>query len=443
MRSNGLGLALGALLLGTPARGQEASYLPVDRIAAIVGTTPIPLSRVDEELNLLLGERQRSGQPMPTDSAEVTELRRWVLDRMIDQELLVQQALRDTTVKVTDQQVQSATETAVQQTRRQFNSDLEFRRQLEVAGLGSPEEYRRMVSDQVRRGLLTQQLRERKTERGELRPIPPTEAEIREFWEESKRQGQQPRRPATVSFRQIVVRPRASDAAKAVARSIADSVLQALRAGEDFATAARRFSADPGSKEEGGDLGWFRRGRMVREFEAAAFSLRPGQISPVVETPFGFHLIQVERIEPAEVKARHILFAPDVSDADRAAARALADSVAAVLRAGVPYDSLLRLHHDPLEQSLFDDVSQADLAANVRTALEASAAGEVVGPIEVEGDGDGRTRYVVVRFDLRKPEGEYTFEELRDQLRSRVMEDSGLRHYLEELREQTYIDIRL
>jgi peptidyl-prolyl cis-trans isomerase SurA len=289
--------------------------------------------------------------------------------------------------------------------------------------------------------LLTQQLRERKTERGELRPIPPTEAEIREFWEESKRQGQQPRRPATVSFRQIVVRPRSSDAARAVARSVADSVLQALRAGEDFATAARRFSADPGSKEEGGDLGWFRRGRMVREFEAAAFSLRPGQISPVVETPFGFHLIQVERIEPAEVKARHILFAPEVSDADRAAARALADSVAAALRAGVPYDSLLRLHHDPLEQSLFDDVSQADLAANVRTALEASAAGEVVGPIEVEGDG--RTRYVVVRFDLRKPEGEYTFEELRDQLRTRVMEDSGLRHYLEELREQTYIDIRL
>jgi hypothetical protein len=88
-------------------------------------------------------------------------------------------------------------------------------------------------------------------------------------------------------------------------------------------------------------------------------------------------------------------------------------------------------------------VSQADLAATVRTALEASAAGDIVGPIEVEGDGDGRTRYVVVRFDLRKPEGEYTFEELRDQLRSRVMEDSGLRHYLEELREQTYIDIRL
>jgi peptidyl-prolyl cis-trans isomerase SurA len=432
-------LALAALALATPAHGQDSAFVPVDRIAAIVGDTPIPLSRVDEELNLVLGEMQRAGRPVPQDSAAVTALRRELLERLIDEELLVQRARRDTTVEVTDQQVQSAAEASLRQTRSQFSSEFEFRRQLELAGLGTPEEYRRMLADQVRRRLLTQMLVQRMTERGDMRQVPPTEEEVREFWEATR--DEQPRRPATVTFRQIVVRPRPTAEAKAAARAHADSVLRELRAGADFATAARRFSDDAGTKEAGGDLGWFRRGRMVREFEAVAFSLRPGQVSEVVESPFGYHLIQVERIEPAELKARHILFAPAISDSNRAAARARADSVAAALKAGASYDSLLRLHHDPLEQSLFDAVALTELAPTLQTALAAASPGEIVGPIELD-DGD-RVRYAIIRFDDRKPEGEYSYEEVRDRLRSRLAEDSGVRRFLRDLRARVYIDIRI
>jgi peptidyl-prolyl cis-trans isomerase SurA len=218
-------------------------------------------------------------------------------------------------------------------------------------------------------------------------------------------------------------------------------VLVALRGGAEFATAARRFSDDPGTKEDGGDLGWFRRGRMLREFEQVAFRLRPGQISDVVETPYGFHLIQVERIEPAELKARHILFAPAVSDSNVAAARVLADSVAKALEAGASYDSLLRRHHDPLEQSLFDAVALTDLSPELQTALSASAPGEIVGPLELtEGE---RVRFAVIRFDDRKPEGEYTFDELRDRIRRELSQDSGVRRFLQDLRERVYIDVRL
>jgi peptidyl-prolyl cis-trans isomerase SurA len=429
-----------ALLPAAPARAQQrAGFVPVDRIAAVVGDTPIPLSRVDEELNLMLAEMQRAGRPVPQDSAAIQAIRRDVLDRLIDDELLVQQARRDTTVQVTDQQVQSAVETSLRQTRAQFASDFEFRRQLQLAGLGTPEEYRLMLSEQVRRQLLMRDLVQRKTERGELKPIPPTEEEIREHWERTRQD--QPRRPPTGSFRQIVVRPRPTPGARAVTRAQADSVLREIRTGADFATAARRFSDDPGTKEDGGDLGWFRRGRMVREFEMVAFNLRPGQVSDVVETPFGYHLIQLERIDGAEVKARHILFSPEISDADRAAARTLADSVAAALRGGASYDSLLRLHHDPLEQSLFDAVALSELSPTLQTALEASAPGEIVGPLEISDDG--RTRYAVIRFDDRKPEGEYTYEEMRDRLRARLSEESGVRRFIQELRKRVYIDIRL
>ncbi len=239
--------------------------------------------------------------------------------------MLVQQAQRDTAIKVTDQEIADGVEQQVRKVRGNFTSEVDYKNELKRAGFGTPEEYRRWLTDQQRRAAFQNRLIEKLRQDGKLKPVSPTEQEIRAYFNEQK--GALGNRPATLSFRQIVIAPRPAPEAKARTRAQADSIVLELRRGADFATAAKRFSQDPGSKDQGGSLNWFRRGVMVPEFERVAFSLRPGVVSDPVESPFGYHIIQVERVQPGEVQARHILLIPIIDSIHVDSARALADSV--------------------------------------------------------------------------------------------------------------------
>jgi peptidyl-prolyl cis-trans isomerase SurA len=431
----GLFTVLCVAALSRAAGGQQAR--PVDRIVAIVGTRPILASQIDERLV----EMQAQGGQMPSDSAGRTALRRQILDGMIDEELIVQQAQRDTSVKVTEQEVLDQVEQTYQNVRKQFSSELEFQNQLRQARFGSAEEWRRWLADEQRRRIQQDRLFEVLRQHGKLKPIPPTDAQMREFWEE--RRSQQPKRPASVSFRQIVIKPQPDSTARARALQLAESLLVALRHGADFASVAKRFSADSGSREQGGELGWFRRGVMVKEFEDVAFRLRPGEISEVVETPFGFHIIQLERAQPAEILARHVLIEAEVSPAQVALARRLADSVRAALAAGsASFDSLARRHADPNEPKLGEDASitqlppayQELLARDTTTGLK---------PVVTVGAGTPRPKFVVLEITRRNPEGDLTFEDVKLQIRSQLSQQLAVRQYIDQLRRSTYIDVRL
>jgi peptidyl-prolyl cis-trans isomerase SurA len=425
------------LAAGQPpaAVGQRATR-PLDRIIAVVGTRPILASQVDEEI---VRYQAQGGQP-PSDSAAREKLRRQIVDRMVEEELLVQQAQRDTTVKVTEQEVLDAVEQTYQNARKQFTSEVEFQNQLRTVGLGSVEEWRRQLSDDQRRRILQDRLFEGLRQKGKLRPIPPTDQQMRDFWETNR--AQQPKRPATVAFRQIVIKPQPDSIAKTRARQLAESLLVELRRGADFASVAKRFSADSASREQGGELGWFRRGVMFKEFEDMAFRLRPGEISDIVETPFGYHIIKVERAQPAEILARHVLIMADVSPAQIESARRLADSVRAALEHGASFDSLARRSADPEEPKLAEDAPIAQLPPEYQQLL---AGDTTLGlkPVITVGAGSARPKFVVLDITQRHAEGELAFEDVKLRIKEVLSNDLAIRHYIDQLRRQTYIDIRL
>ena len=431
-------LVIGALLaLGVlPAGAAGQAPRSMDRIVAVVGTRPILASHVDEELV----RYQAQGGQLPTDSTARAKLRRQILDRMVEEELVVQQAQRDTTVKVTEQEVLEAVEQTYQNARKQFSSEVEFQTQLRAVGLGTVEEWRRQLADDQRRRILQDRLFESLRQKGKLKPIPPTDAQMRDFWESNR--AQQPKRPATVSFRQIVIKPQPDSATRVRAYQLAESLLVVLRHGTDFAAVAKRFSADTASREQGGELGWFRRGVMFKQFEDVAFRLRPGEISDVVETPFGFHIIKLERAQPAEILARHVLIMPDLTPAQIDIARRQADSVQGALTRGSSFDSLARIAADPEEPKLAEDAPITELPQEYQDLL---ARDTTVGlkPVITVGAGSRRPKFVVIEITRRHPEGELAFDDVKVRIKEILGNDLAIRHYIDQLRRQTYIDVRL
>jgi peptidyl-prolyl cis-trans isomerase SurA len=439
MRSAGVTVTVAAwaALVAPPvaAQGHTATARAVDRVVAVVGTKPILASQVEEQLVLA----QSQGAKVPDDSAGRDAARRQILSQMVDEELLVQQAERDTTIKVTDQEVQDAVEQTVQNVRKQFTSVSEFQAQLRAAGFVSEEEWRRWLADQQRRSILQQRLIEALKQKGKLRPIPPSDAEMRAFWEANR--AQQPKRPAAISFRQIVIVPKPDSAASARALQLAESLVVVLRGGANFAEVAKKYSADSASREQGGELGWFRRGVMVKQFEDVAFRLRPGVISDVVPTEFGYHIIQVERAQPAEILARHILIQPTISAAQLAIARRLADSVHDALAHGAAFDSLARPYADPNEPKLADALPVSQLPPDYEKVVGSDTVPGLKPVFEV-GAGTARPRFVVFELVKRLPEGELSFDEVKDRIRDGLGQQLAVKHYLDLLRRTTYVDVR-
>jgi peptidyl-prolyl cis-trans isomerase D len=168
---------------------------------------------------------------------------------------------------------------------------------------------------------------------------------IQQYYETNKYKYTNLEKQARARHILVKVPSEATDAVKAAKRQLIDGLLARARAGEDFTVLARQFSEDPGSGAKGGDLGYNARGRMVPEFDEAMFALQPGQISDVVQTQYGFHVIKLEGFREGNVSLEDAT--PEIAEQlyreseGKKRAEAAANEYLARLKAGEPIDSLI------------------------------------------------------------------------------------------------------
>ena len=414
--------------------------IPLDRVVAVVGTVVITQSDLRERMVA----KAQEGVEVPRDSAALRTFSLATLNELVEEELLLEKA-KELKTEVPEADVTSTVDKQIKAVRSRFPSDAEFKSELLKAGYGTPEEYRRFIADGIRRNEMITRTTKKLREDGKIVQANVTDAEVQEAYERNK--AVLPKREASVTWRQIIIAPKPSAQAKEIARVRAESLLAEIKRGAEFEQLAKRESADSGSRINGGDLGWTRRGKMVPEFDRWLFgyyALAPGQLSPVVETAFGYHIIRVDRVNAGEVKSRHILITAKIDSADVARARLEGDSVAAQWRAGVPFDSLAKKHHDYRsgeETSLLTPFPRAQLPVQYQTAFEGRKPQDVV-VFDVPGNANIPIKVVVAQVATVEDGGEMTLAEVKERFRSRIAEEGGVRRLLDGLRKQSYVSIR-
>jgi peptidyl-prolyl cis-trans isomerase SurA len=401
-----------------------------DRIVAVVGDSIILKSDIDLEML----QMRQANQPIVDSVATFKQ----IVERRIGEMVILQAAARDTSITITEEQTNNEVQRELDARRRQFGTEAQFQAALAQANM-TLDELKRNITQEIGGRVL---IREYIAKVSRTRHAPPvTEADIKKYFEENK--ALFGKRSATVSFQQIVLAPRAADSARASARAKAEEALQKLRAGGDFETIAKQYSEDPSTREKGGDLGWFRSGTMVREFDEVAFALRPGEVSGIVETPFGFHIIKIEKAKGAERQARHILVMPTVTADDAERTKTLANEIAEKVRAGANVDSLNKAIGDPNEQNRVGPFPQERLPAPYNTALTGATAGTVVGPLELPSVA-GAAKYAVVRVTDTRDAGEYSLDDptFREQLRESLAQSTLVDELVRDLRKKTLVEYR-
>ena len=426
-----------ALILLFPRAGQAQlqDLDVVDRLVAVVGDSAIVQTQVQEEIQRM----QLGGAPVPNPgTADYEVLFEQILNRFIDRLLVLQAAASDSLLQVSDEAINERVTEQITQLTTQFGGQIQLQEALSAEAL-TLTEYRDILSNEQRVRQIEQLFYQSRLR--EAQPVEVSEEDLLERFQEAR--GQLEQRPRLMTIRQVVVQPVATDAAIDTARSLAEDLLARVRAGEDFAELAIQYSGDPGSAALGGDLGWFRRGRMVREFEETAFNLLDGQISDVVESDFGFHIIKVERMRPGERNARHILIIPKKTEEDLALARETAMSVRQQAESGIP---MIELYEEFSDQAAPDSITlafeQLDELPPAYGMLRTANQSDLVGPLEYQLP-NGETRYAVVSVTEVREAGAYTFEDLKAQLAAQLQQERQIERIMRELRARTHIDIRM
>ncbi len=274
---------LSCLLTGISVYGQEV----IDKIAAVVGDEIITQSELEFQVNIFAAQRRVD--------ATTPGLKNQVLNALIEEKLVYTQANLDS-ITVTDDEVKSRIDYQLEVFKQQYGSLAKVE---EVYGM-SVEKIRRELQDGVRKNIMVQKLQEKN-----FSDVETSRREVEDFF--NLFQDSLGVIPEKVQIAHIFRNPRKSETIKLKFKKFAESLLDSIKNGADFAALAKQYSEDPGSASQGGDLGFVKRGVFYPEFESVAFALNENEISNVIESPVGFHIVQLLEKRGESIHTRHIL----------------------------------------------------------------------------------------------------------------------------------------
>lgn len=434
-----LSLALAALALGATA--QPAPGTRLDGIAAVVGEQVVLYSEVDA----LVQQSTQAGRPAPPD------LWSRALDRLVDQRVVIARARQDTTLTVTDDVLDQEVDRQVRTLAAQMGGEDAL-----VAAYGrSLDEIKASFRDDVRDEILLQQYRGRRMFSVQITP-----GEVRE-WFERIPAAERPLIPELVRVAHVVKVPEGDrQAVRAFAETLRDSIVAGQATLEAL---ANRYSDDPGNRRTDGSLNGglyttLRLSDLESRFRAAAGAAEIGALSPVFETPFGYHVLRVNEREGERISFNHILLqvAPDEAGVQAALAElaVLRDSI---VTHGVPFEAIARKHsEDPYSaprggfvsdpQSRQRDLQSDGLGAVWKATIDTLQVGEISMPTRATLLDDARTEVVhFVLLQKRTPPHTLAIEDdyaLLSQYALQEKQNRVLADWVQELRQTVYVDIR-
>ena len=253
--------------------------LSQDKAAVVNGSV---ITQADLKKEMAGAQRRLSGMGKPLDDSQLVEIKKKAIERLIERELLYQESQKKG-IKVDEAAVNEQLETL----KKRFPSDAELKNALTKMNMSEAN-----VKSQFARGMAIQKFIDNEL----VQKITVSDKEIKTYYDSNPdffRQSEQVR----ASHILIKVHPQAEESQKAEARKALEKIQLKLKEGDDFSALAKESSQCP-SSAKGGDLSYFKRGQMAKPFEDAAFALKPGEVSDIVETRFGYHLIKVVDKKP-------------------------------------------------------------------------------------------------------------------------------------------------
>ncbi len=383
------------------ACGVYAQQQVVDEIAAVVGNEIIMKSELDYQVKLTAAQ-QKIDPSTPG-------LEQQVLNQMIDEKLAYAQALLDS-IQVSDDEVNQRIDYQINYFEQQYGSKEKVE---QLYGM-SIEKIKRTLEDPVRKQILVQKLEQKK-----FGDVSATRREVDEFFNTYKDSiGVIPEK---VQIAHIFLVPKATEAMKEQAKAKAEAILDSIKHGADFAEMAKKYSEDPGSAAEGGDLGWVGKGVFYPEFEAAAFALKPGEISGVVESPVGFHIIQMIERRGDKIHVRHILIKIQKGDqADLNTIEKLTAIRDSIVKGDSTFAYYAKKYSEDKESSVFGGdlgtfyMNQLDPA--MREIVTKLKVGEISFPKRIDY-GSGNYGYHIVLLEKRVPQHQANLNEDYEQIK--------------------------